>query len=93
MIEVWAPKLRDPHLATGSFAVNVDGGVFFLCGECNEIKELSKDGTLVNEWGEEGTGHGQFKDPRGIAAGPTNEIYVADTGNHRIQKFRALVKA
>ena len=90
---MWAPKLRDPHLATGSFAVNVDGDVFFLCGECNEVKGLSKDGNLVNEWGEEGAGPGQFDGPMGIAAGPTNEIYVADTGNHRIQKFRALVKA
>jgi hypothetical protein len=92
-IEVWAPELRDPHLETGSFAVNVDGGVFFLCGGCNEVKELSKDGNLVDEWGEEGTGPGQFDGPMGIAAGPANEIYVADTGNHRIQKFRTSVKA
>ena len=93
MIEGWAPELRDLHLETGSFAVNVDGGVFFLCGGCNEVKELSKDGNLVDEWGEEGTGPRQFKGPRGIAAGPANEIYVADTGNHRIQKFRASAKA
>ena len=65
---------------------------FFLCGGCNEVKELSKDGDLMDEWGEEGTGPGQFDGPMGIAAGLVNEIYVADTGNHRIQKFRTSVK-
>jgi hypothetical protein len=93
LIEGWAPKLRDPHLETASFAVNVDGNVFFSCGECDEVTELSPDGDLIARWGEKGTGPGQFNCPKGIAAGLTNEIYVADTGNHRIQKFRTSVKA
>lgn len=38
-------------------------------------------------WGSEGTGEGQFNSPVGIALDPSGNIYVADTGNHRIQKF------
>ncbi len=34
--------------------------------------------------GEEGEGEGQFRDPRGIAADQDGNVYVADTGNHRV---------
>lgn len=38
-------------------------------------------------WGSKGTGESQFNTPRTIAVGPDGSIYVADTGNHRIQVF------
>lgn len=41
----------------------------------------------ITEWGESGTGYGQFKTPTGICADPGGFIYVSDTGNHRVQKF------
>jgi len=40
-------------------------------------------------WGTEGSEPGQFRDPRGIAVAPDGTVYVADSGNHRIQKFDA----
>ncbi len=43
----------------------------------------------VRTWGSEGSGPGQFLKPRGIAVAPDGSIYVADSGNHRIQKFTA----
>jgi DNA-binding beta-propeller fold protein YncE len=43
----------------------------------------------VRTWGSEGSGAGQFLRPRGIAVGPDGSVYVADSGNHRIQKFTA----
>ena len=38
-------------------------------------------------WGNNGTTDGQFTTPRNVAVGPDDSIYVADTGNHRIQVF------
>lgn len=38
-----------------------------------------------NDMGRFGRGRGQFIRPRGIALGPRGDLYVADTGNDRIQ--------
>jgi RHS repeat-associated protein len=40
----------------------------------------------VTQWGKEGTGTGQFKSPRYIAAAD-GSVFVVDTGNNRVQEF------
>ena len=42
---------------------------------------------LLTKWGTSGTGDGQFYWPWGVAVAPDGSVYVADTFNHRIQKF------
>ncbi len=44
---------------------------------------------LLIRWGSQGSGPGQFLNPVGIAVGPNGDVYVADAGNNRIQKFDA----
>ena len=41
----------------------------------------------VEVFGETGSGDGQFLQPRNVAVSPDGSIFVADTGNHRIQMF------
>ncbi len=43
----------------------------------------------VQEIGRFGTGSGQFNEPKDAAVGPSGEIFVSDSKNHRIQKFKA----
>jgi hypothetical protein len=43
--------------------------------------------SFLFKWGSHGTGNGKFDHPRGIAIDSLGNIYVADTGNNRIQKF------
>jgi sugar lactone lactonase YvrE len=44
---------------------------------------------FMKKWGSRGSGDGQFLTPHGIAVDSSSlhKVYVADTGNHRIQKF------
>lgn len=43
--------------------------------------------TVVNQWGTQGGGPGEFNEPIGIAVDRAGNIYVADVRNSRIQKF------
>jgi tripartite motif-containing protein 71 len=43
--------------------------------------------SFVTEWGCVGTAEGQFRGPQAISINSTDNVYVADTGNNRIQVF------
>jgi tripartite motif-containing protein 71 len=45
--------------------------------------------TFVTKWGFSGSDAGQFKSPQGITVDSSGNIYVADSGNNRIQKFNS----
>jgi DNA-binding beta-propeller fold protein YncE len=53
----------------------------------NRIQEFSSAGEYLGQFGTEGTGNGQFDDPRGVALAGSTKIYVADASNDRIQEF------
>lgn len=71
-------------------------GYLYVADKGNfRIQKFTLDGAFVTAWGSaiswggEGTGDGQFSHPEGIAVAPDGSVYVADSGNHRIQKFTA----
>ena len=43
---------------------------------------------LVRSWGSGGTAPGELSAPIGVAIGPAGDVYVTDSGNNRIQRFR-----
>jgi hypothetical protein len=51
------------------------------------------EGSYVFElkWGSSGSGDGLFNMPRSVAVDSSGNVYVADTSNHRIQKFDSVV--
>ena len=42
---------------------------------------------FVRSFGSAGNGPGQLMHPRGVSLDPSGFVYIADTGNHRVQKF------
>ncbi|KJU81573.1 cell surface protein [Candidatus Magnetobacterium bavaricum] len=43
--------------------------------------------TFVTKWGSQGTGNGQFASVYEVVVDSSGNVYVADSHNHRIQKF------
>jgi uncharacterized protein (TIGR03663 family) len=74
-------------------AVAPDGTLYVTDTGNHRIQHLDRDGTPLHEWGifaDLASGPapgGTFYEPWGIAVGPDGSVYVADTWNHRIQKF------
>lgn len=49
----------------------------------------SRSGALLQRLGQRGSQAGEFLGPRDVALAASGELFVADTGNHRIQRFDA----
>ncbi|MCC6148337.1 MAG: glycosyltransferase family 39 protein [Anaerolineaceae bacterium] len=76
-------------------AAGPDGSIYVADSRNNRIQRLSPDGEVLNTWGSfadvaagDAPG-GTFNEPWGVAVSPDGSVYVADTWNHRIQKFSA----
>lgn len=72
--------------------VTGNGKVFVVDAGNSRIQKFDETGTFVLEWGAAGTGNGEFDlsaygESTGIVTDASNNVYVADTYNHRIQKF------
>jgi len=87
------PTLEQPWYFTDPYDVAVDrNGYVYISDEMNsQIQKFTADGQFVSKWGREGEGDkpgpGEFNSPRGIDVDNDNFVYVADSQNHRIQKF------
>ncbi len=64
-----------------AIACSRDGGMVYV--------QFSSTGRFAKQWGSEGHGPGKFYFPEGIAVTETGHVLVADTQNHRIQRFTA----
>ena len=64
------------------------GDIFVSDGYGNRrVVHFDANGKYVKEWGQAGTGPGQFALPHSIVADSKNQLYVADRENARIQVF------
>jgi DNA-binding beta-propeller fold protein YncE len=82
-------------------AVAPDGNLWVVDAGNDRFQILAPDGTFLETWGESGSAAGRFDFSAGsgdgsvrggwrrgdIAFAPDGSFFVADTGNHRIQKF------
>jgi DNA-binding beta-propeller fold protein YncE len=52
----------------------------------NRVERFDLQGGEAMQWGTKGSGAGQFRYPRGVAANES-EVIVSDDDNHRVEKF------
>jgi len=64
----------------------VDNYDSYLGNDCR-IEKFDSNGNYLTQWGNFGSGNGQFDFPYGIAIDSNNNVYVADTSNYRVQVF------
>ena len=75
-----------------SVTADTRGNIYVLDAGAGKILKFDDTGRLLLSWGAQGSGPGQFQDPRQIESGkllnPEREIVsVADSGNSRVQVF------
>ena len=65
-----------------------DGSVYVADMDNHRMQKFTSEGVFVGKWGTQGTGDGEFDEPRGVAVASDGSVYVADSDNYRVQKFR-----
>lgn len=70
-------------------AVQDSQGNYYIAdyGEYDRIQKFSRDGKYLLEWGGHGQQPGQFARPQSLAIDEDDNLWVADSCNHRIQVF------
>jgi tripartite motif-containing protein 71 len=89
----------DPDSPLGNpshLAIAPDGSIWVADADNDRFQIFAPDGTFLEAWGTPGSGEGEFDfttvdwagyPEAAIAFAPDGTFYVADPGNHRIQKF------
>ncbi len=65
------------------------GDIYIVDTGNNRIEVLNEKGEYVTQWGSVGTAAGKFKTPLAIAVNSSNDVWVGDSLNRRLQEFTA----
>jgi DNA-binding beta-propeller fold protein YncE len=89
----WEDNPGDSYIGMmGGLEVTPGDAIYVTDSTNNRIYRFSPRGDILETWGREGTGPGEFDGPEGIAVRCTEEgevtaIYVVDQSNSRVQYF------
>ena len=99
LITKWGSQGSGDGQVNNPRALSLDGNgnIYVVDTQNFRIQKFTSDGQFITKWGSEGSGEGQFQfinwfadgllPLAGMAVDARGDIYIADDGNHRIQKF------
>jgi DNA-binding beta-propeller fold protein YncE len=76
------PTMIQPY----QIALDKEGNIYVAEAGSQKIEKLDSSGKSLLVFGENGTGPGKFREPRGVSVDSDGNIYTSDQSN-RIQKF------
>jgi DNA-binding beta-propeller fold protein YncE len=76
-------RFRSPN----AVAVDPAGNIWVADSGNQRLVEFNAARKYVRQFGEEGSGPGQFQGIGGIATNAAGDVYVSDPGNYRVQEF------
>jgi hypothetical protein len=79
--------VQEGTLSGTAISVDIYGNAFVLESESSILHVYSRDRVLLHEVGGQGWENERFDRPAGVWARNGIDVYVADYGNHRIQRF------
>jgi DNA-binding beta-propeller fold protein YncE len=74
-------------LQPSDVVIGKDLRIYVLDGVNSQVKVFDENGAFLFSFGSRGNAKGQFESPLGLAIESTGRVFVADTGNRRIQVF------
>lgn len=88
MISQWGEQgTLGGHLMAPFGIAAKNGYVLVTDFSTSGVKIYDTKGQFISYWGTDGTKEGNLHEPEGITADSNGNVYVADRGNNRIQKF------
>jgi len=79
--------LEADFLMPSDVAVGKQNRIYVLDGIHGQVKVFNDQGRFIFSFGSKGRGKSQLINPLGLDADDAGNVYVADSGNHRIQIF------
>jgi hypothetical protein len=86
---LYVPPVLTQTMRLSGTALDVDlyGNIYVLDAEKNTLTLYDKSGLLLHDAGGPGWLDGQFDRPSGVWARNGIDVFIADYGNHRIERF------
>jgi DNA-binding beta-propeller fold protein YncE len=83
------PRGQDPRQdRENGLSADADGNVYIASHRNSMVRVYNAGGHLLASFGQSGTRVGEFAAPEGLWVDTANRLYVADSGNGRVQLFQ-----